>query len=484
MGIAFRLANSGMRQAAGAVVLAALCCSVVATPGDALTLRDAMAEAARTNPAMISARAAARVRHEGVPKAFSAWLPRVTVTVDGTHTRTFPHDTSSTTTELAIPGLDPFSITAPGRRDSKEKRLVTELYSSVNLFRSGGDTAALRRAEEIVRHGHVSIEDTEQTVFLNVATVYLDVVLAERVMALRRSALAAFEERVRETEARFRIREATLADLSQARAERNVADADVLSARADLEIQRALFEFQVGLRPLDLEEVREPPELPATLEAARRSAREDRPKVRMAGHAVRIAKQTLRAAQAPFGPRVDLIGRARRTQTDPSSTFEQDDMTVGVRLALPLYSGGAAPVREARKEVARLRADLDAARTEAVQRATSAWHRLDSARRRRAALEGAAEASRAAFAGVRRGAEIGERTTREVLDAQRRLLERQIQVLSAERRVVVEAYRLLEATGGLTGKRLGIAGLPDLELEARKTRLKLAPGVLDILEEE
>ncbi len=484
MGFAFPRASPGMRHRVGTVVLATLFCSAVATPGDALTLREAMAQAARTNPAMTSARAAARVRHEGVPKAFAAWLPSVTLTVDGTHARTFPHDTASTATVLELPGLDPFPITTTGRRDSREERLVTEINTSLNLFRSGGDTAALRRAEEIVRHGHVSVEDTEQTVFLNVATAYLDVVLAERVMALRTSALAAFEERVREAEARFRVRDATLADLSQALAERDVADADVLSARANLEIQRALFEFQVGVPPLGLEEAGEPADLPATLEAARRSAREDRPGVRMAGHAVRVAEQALRAAQAGFGPRVDLIGRARRTTTDPALLFEQDDVTVGVRFAMPLYRGGGAPVREARKEVARLRADLDAARIEALQLATNAWHRLDSARHRLVAFEAAAEASRVALDGVRRGADIGERTTREVLDAQRRLLERQIQILSAERDVVVEAYRLLEATGGLTARRLGIEGLPDLEREAREVRAKLAPGVLDLFEEE
>lgn len=204
----------------------------------------------------------------------------------------------------------------------------------------------------------------------------------------------------------------------------------------------------------------------------------------MAGHAVRMAEQALRAAKAGFGPRVDLIGRARRTDTDPSLLFEQDDVTVGVRLAMPLYHGGGAPVRELRKEVARLRADHDAMRVEALQRATSAWHRLDSARHRLVAFEAAAAASGVALAGVRQGADIGERTTREVLDAQRRLLERQIQSLSAERDVVVEAYRLLEATGGLTARRLGVADLPDLEREARETRTKFAPGVLDLLVEE
>lgn len=484
MGAVLRLASRGIRRTVGAAVPTAVLFSVAAPASNALTLREAMVEAARSNPAMISARAAARARHEGVPRARAAWLPTVTFTVDGAREYTAPHDTSPTTVTIPIPGGRPLRLSSPGRSNSRAERLVMELNSSVNLYRSGGDIAALRRAEEAVRHGHASVEDREQAVFLNVATVYLDTALAERVLVLRTSALAAFAERVRETEARLRVGDATLADLSQARAERDVANADVLSARADLEIQRVLFESRVGMRPRDLVKVGVPAGLPATLEAARQAAAKDRPAVRTASYAVRIAEQTLRAAQARFGPRLDLVGRARRTETAPSSVAEQDDVTVGLRLTVPLYQGGGAPVREAKKDVARLSADYDAARTEALLRATSAWHRLDAARRRLGALKAAAEASRTALAGVRRGAAVGERTTREVLDAHRRLLERRIQVLSAERNVAIEAYRLLEATGGLTAKRLQIEDLPDLEHEAREMRTKLAPGILDFLKKE
>ena len=314
--------------------------------------------------------------------------------------------------------------------------------------------------------------------------VYLDTVRAERVSALRANALAAFAERVRETEARFGVGDATIADLAQARAERDVADAEVVAARTELAMQRALFEDRVGAPPRGLQRVRRPTGLPATLDEARRSARQDRPRVRAGVHAVRIAEYALRAEEARFGPSVDLTGRVRRTTTDPASAFEQNDLSVGLRLTLPLYRGGGAPVRQAKRDVARVRADLARARIEAAQRATDAWYRLESARQRRVALESAVAASRTALDGVRRSADVGERTTRNVLDAQRHLLERQIQVISAERNLIVEAYRLLEATGGLTARRLGIEGLPDLEDEARKTRSRLVPRIFDALNKE
>ena len=116
-----------------------------------------------------------------------------------------------------------------------------------------------------------------------------------------------------------------------------------------------------------------------------------------------------------------------------------------------------------------------------MQRATSAWRNLNAARQRRAALRTAIEAAQVALTGIQREAAIGERTTREVLDAERNLVSYRVRELSAERDAVVEAYALLEATGALTARGLGIADLPDLDREAREARRKLEPGWLPLL---
>ena len=80
----------------------------------------------------------------------------------------------------------------------------------------------------------------------------------------------------------------------------------------------------------------------------------------------------------------------------------------------------------------------------------------------------------------RREAEIGERTVREVLDAERSLVSYQVRALDAERDAVVEAYTLLEAVGLLTARALGIEGLADLDREAEEARRNLAPGWLSL----
>ena len=475
--------------------------SAVAAPAPALTIEEAFAEAVRSNPQVRAAREAARIRHEDVPLAFSAFLPSLQANASASRTRV-----GTTTTQTGFDAIDlpvtlypdfannlgiapgttvgstqiPVPVSGTGSDSSDQQSL--ELVYTQNLFRSGRDKAALRQAEDGVRQSHASIEDTEQNVLLRVATAYLDVLRAERTVGLRKASLTAFEARARETRAQFRVGDRTAADVAQAEAEQVVAAADVVSAEAALEVQRALFLALVGMPAEDLEAAGEPAGLPETLDAARHAAQTRRPAVRAAMHAELAAAHAVRVAKGELGPRVDLRATLTRTVGHGTSRLNSTDRSVGVQLGMPLYQAGrgGARLRQARHRREQFRDRRLAAQREASQRATSAWLNLNAARQRRTALETAIVAARVALDGIQREAAIGERTTREVLDAERNLVSYQVRVLSAERDAVVEAYALLEATGALTARRLGIGGLPDLDREARETRRNLEPGYLSL----
>lgn len=450
-------------------VLAVL--SIPAPPTGALTIGEAFAIAARSNPTVRAAREAARARHEGVPRAFSAWLPTLHAESAASVTRIgrFPTFTADPT--------DPIARTS---HFSDQQSLG--LRYNHNLFHSGRDAALLRQAEEQVLRSHALVEATEQHVLVNVAAVYLDVVRAARTVELREASLAAFDARSRETQAQFDVGDRTQADIAQADAERRVAAADVVAARAELDVQRALFERLVGVVPDNLQAADEPAGWPDTLTAARRLARDAHPTVRAAEHTLRAAEHVVRAAAGNLGPRVDVQGTLTRTvghgRTLPNST----DMSVGIELTVPLYQGGSvgAQLREAQHVRTQRRDELRAARRAVAERVTGAWHKLHAARQRYTALTAATEASRVALAAVRREAELGERTTREVLDAERNLVSRRVRALSAQRDTVVGGYELLEAIGALTVREIGVDTTPNLTHEARKTRWNLTPGILSL----
>lgn len=457
-----------------------------------------MTAAARSNPTLQTVREAARAGHEGVSMALSEWLP--TISVEGAGSGGLEHSRSSSNAPSFLAPFAPFvrevaefapdenaptlnvianNLEAPPGSQSattRSNRQSLDLTYNHNLYRSGGSTARLHQAKHVVSHSHARVEDVEQSVFLGVAIVYLDVLRAAWVVALREGSLAFFEQRVSETEALFRVKDRTEADVAQARAEREAAVADVEAARADLEVQISLFASRVGIPPHDLRVVGEPSNLPASLDAARERAEADRPAVRMARHAVSAAQYGVKLARSTFGPSVDLraqagIGREWMGRPNSSSTTVTRQGVVLLSMRMPLYQAGSAKarLREMQGRLAQSWEELTVARREASHRTTAAWRRLEAARQRRAALAVAVKASQIALAGIRREAQIDARTVREVLDAERILTGQRIQELTAYRDSIVEAYRLLDAVGALTARRLGIKGVPDLVSEARET---------------
>ena len=260
-----------------AALLAAL--AFTAAPAHALTIEEAMAEAVRSNPNVLAALQAARSRHEGAPLALSAWRPTVEASVSGSLTRIGRAPVTRTTpVEFGVFDEDEvvsrtIRVPTPGgfASDGRDRQTI-ELALTQNLYRGGGRGAVLRQAEEGVRLGRAGVEAAEQRVLLQTAVVYLDVLRAERFVALREASLAAFEAHARDTRAQFEVGDRTRADVAQADAEREVAAAEAGAARAELEVQRARFETVVGLPPEDLAPAGEPTGLPESLDAARRAA--------------------------------------------------------------------------------------------------------------------------------------------------------------------------------------------------------------------
>ena len=438
----------------------------------ALTIEEALAEAVRSNPALNATRDTARASHEGVVIARSAWMPTIQATAGARHTRI------ESVNDL------PRYLPGGGRRTSDSELQSLELAFTQNLFRSGRDAARLRQATAEVLRQHALVEFREQELILEVATAYLDVLRTERIVELREASLAAIKAQVRETEAQFRVGDRTRTDMAQAEAEREIATVEVLSAQTEAEITQFQFQALVGVRPDHLENAAEPSDLPASLEDALLAARRDEPLVRATGAALRASEEAVRAARAELGPRVDVRGTVTRSLDHgggfSGSNSNETSTVVGVQLTIPLYQAGAggAQLRRAIHERARRRDEHRSAVLSSELAAVDAWRRLEAARRRHTAFTAAVEASRQVLTGVLREADVGERTVREVLDAETDLVLHQVRALSAERDAVVGAYRLIAATGRLTARRLGISGTPDLEREAATTRRNLTPGLL------
>ncbi|MDE0371942.1 MAG: TolC family protein, partial [Rhodospirillales bacterium] len=125
---------------------------------------------------------------------------------------------------------------------------------------------------------------------------------------------------------------------------------------------------------------------------------------------------------------------------------------------VPLWSGGRvdAAVRSSEELLGQTRREHDAEMRNVRLQALSAWHRFRSASETITALESSTRANRIASEGVRREAEVGNRTTLDVLNANQELLVAEDRLDEARHVLQVAAYGLLHSTGRMTAEQWGL----------------------------
>jgi outer membrane protein len=186
----------------GAVVWA------LATPVRAETLEQALIEAYQNNPQLNSQRAVVRETDETVPQALSGYKPTVRVTGTVAQEYTSVLAKSVVAGEKAVPiyqrdgfGYSPNNVSAT---------VTQSLYN-------GNQTAnRVRLAESNTSAARETLRVAEQTILLNAATVYMDLLRDSALLQLQRSNVEVLQEQLRQTRDRFIVGEVTRTDVAQA----------------------------------------------------------------------------------------------------------------------------------------------------------------------------------------------------------------------------------------------------------------------------
>lgn len=160
--------------------------------------------------------------------------------------------------------------------------------------------------------------------------------------------------------------------------------------------------------------------------------------------------------------RFDVIGgRDRQVGTARQEYKEQSDDTVNVRVAIPLYSGGAtsARTRQQRHLRAAARYELADIQRSVRENVTSSWSDLDATRARLEASRTRLEAAELASRGVRREQQFGQRSMIDVLNQEQERLSARVALAEAERDAMI-AERVYAASIGQIAPLLGIEPEP------------------------
>lgn len=440
-----------MRALARAVVVA-IAGALAAPMAGAETLTDALIAAYRNSNLLDQNRAVLRAADEDVALAVSSLRPVVAFAGQSAWRRA---------------EIDTFA--GPDVSEGLSSSLT--LSADLTLFDFGRNRLGIEIARESVLATRQALVEVEQQVLLGAVSAYVDVRLAQEVVALRQSNLRLITQELRAAEARFDVGETTRTDVAIAQARLAASRSALAAAEGNLMIARESYKAATGAYPGRLAGLPKLPALPRTLDDAQNVARSTHPLILQAQRLVTIADLQVDLAKAATKP---TIGVGASVGVDQDGNQSQ---SFGLNLNQTIYAGGrlSALLRQALAGKDRSRASLQQTAVNILQNVGVAWANLAVSGASVQASDEQIRAAQTAFDGVREEAAAGARTTLDVLDAEQELLDARNSRLQAEAQRYVGVYQVLSTMGLLTVDHLQL-GIATYDPEAYYDAVKRAPS--------
>ncbi len=324
------------------------------------------------------------------------------------------------------------------------------------LFRM--ESFALREQARIIEdQAGLQYGQALQDILLRVSRAYFDVLLAQDTLATVDAELTAIDTELRRARRALEVGTGTITDVNDAQARYDLVQAQRLRAQNQLQIAREQLRRLIGrpvgpLAGLREDFIAQSPS-PSDPEVWAERAERYNLEVQLAERDLDLSREEIRQQRAGHAPRLDMVARygtSYQSDTQFGGSLDGEQASIGVRVQMPLFAGGAtrSRVREAQaNRDASLQETLDARRQAGLQ-AESAYLNLVSNLQQIRALEQALRSVISAEESTQRGLEVGVRTTLDLLNVQRERFETERQLAEARYNYLLNYLDLQVAVGG------------------------------------
>lgn len=418
------------------------------------SLPDALVAAYKNSQLLESSRALLRAEDEKVPLALTAMRPQIT----GTASLAGNYRSSAQNT-----------TTLPA---------TLQILMEMTVYDGGDSEIAAESARQGILALRQSLIETEQTVLLDAARAYHEVLRQERLLELAENGSRLMNTQLEAANSRFELGEITRTDVSLVEASLAAANSQVFLRRGELDIAKKNYELATGAMPGNLLPTPPLPDLPDSLQHAQDIAVQQHPAIQRAKHTLSAARLNVKRFETLDSPRV-ILGGSVGTNSDLSNSGQRtDSLSLSVTARMPLYQGGRASsqLRQAGEIAEKAAIDLSREAKIIVQSVAIAWARLEIAKSLIPANMQQVDSAELAYEGMQQEAELGTRTVIDALDAQQNLRQARTDLVSAEKDRDMAVYALLEATGLMTLKHLGL-DIPEYDPDANFQTVKDGPNV-------
>ena len=431
---------------------------IAGSGASAETLADAIALAYQTNPTLQAQRASQRGLDETYVQARTGYRPTISATGSVTTS-----DTSPTTI---------FSAPNPVNSSSVAINVTQPVYTG------GRVSSQVTAAEADVLAGREGLRRVEQSVLQSVIQAYVDVRRDQERLAISQDNVAVLQRQLQESNARFEVGEITRTDVAQTQARLAAAQGLLASAQAQLAISRSTYAAVVGQNPGELApETPIQPLLPATVDQAFEAAERNNPQIRQSDYTEQGSAARLAAAKAETRPSVNLRGTLGWTGGGTGgggSPFIDYSRQVSASAVVTqqIFTGGliVSGIRQAAERNNVDRIGIEGARRQVLQLVSQSWNQLLGARANLLANEEQVRAAAIAFEGTRQEAQVGLRTTLDVLNTEQDLRNAQFALVNARHDEYVAGAAVLASMGALDAKALADVQVYDPKTNFDKVR--------------
>ena len=427
--------------------------ALVAAPASALTLKEAVDEALRSNPEILKSAENREAVEFELRQARGLYLPTLDLEASA-----------------GVRRLD-----SPGRR-----RLGTEsdslngtdvgLTFTQTLFDGGARRAEVERQAARVDGASFRVAERSEAIALAVSQEYFEILLQAEIVAIARKNSNVLAQIVNDISSGVSGGTLTTADRTQGRERLLSAKARLKEAEEDLAQAQIRFLRLVGV---SLGKMKYPPSiskaLPRSAAEAIDIARRQSPRIAAARADVDASDALARGAKAAYLPVITFEANARVGHDIDGSDGRTSDMEAQVVARWNLYRGGRdqAVEQERIRRAGESRMENVLVHREVQESIQSAWDKRSKRAQQASILREQVSAAGSLVASYRDQFRVGERSLLDVLSAQNTRFNTEVLAKTAQYAAVYADYQALAAMGSLVSA-FKLDGVAQAEAYARE----------------
>lgn len=285
----------------------------------------------------------------------------------------------------------------------------------------------LSQSDNQIAQAEATYQAELQNLMVKIAEAYFNVLSAEDNLEFSRSEKQAIARQLEQAKQRFAIGLVDVTEVREAQAAFDQADANEIEAANNVDNQKEALTEIVGEQNIRLNTLGErialvKPE-PDDISAWSNAAEAGNFSIIAAFNKMEFARKSIDLQRNGHLPKLDLIASYGEYDTSSSFGLRGDTESVGVRLNMPLFEGGAvnSRTRQAGYQYEQAKEFLTATKRAVKRQVKDAYRGITASISRVAALKTAVNSAEIALQATEAGFEVGARTLVDVLDEQRNL---------------------------------------------------------------